>query len=110
VQFRPSATSAIFVNVDAMNPEDLSASQLLNIDPDVNLGTLVSKKTVTYHGISWSVGIVDFTGLLVPSSKLEVAYSNQNAPYKIEFSAPPGTFASYSSIFNDIFTSFYPGG
>lgn len=111
VQFRPSATSTVFVNVDAMYMNNLSGSQLLNIDPDVNLGTLVSTSTVTYHGIPWSVGIVNLAGsVLVQPSKLEVAYSNQNAPYKIEFSAPPSTFASYSSIFDAIFASFYSGG
>jgi hypothetical protein len=111
VQFRPSATSTVFVKVDAMYMTNLSGSQLLNIDPDVTLGTLVSTSTVTYHGIPWSVGIVNLTGsILVQPSKLEVAYSNQNAPYKIEFSAPPSTFASYSSIFDAIFASFYSGG
>ncbi len=110
VQFRPSATSTVFVNVDAMYMNNLSGSQLLNRDPDVNLGTLVSTSTITYHGIPWSVGIVNLAGsVLVQPSKLEVAYSNQNAPYKIEFSAPPGTFASYSSIFDTIFASFYSG-
>lgn len=108
VQFRPSATSTVFVNVDAMYQNNLSGSQLLNIDTDVNLGTLVSTSTITYHGIPWSVGIVNLAGsVLVQPSKLEIAYSNQNAPYKIEFSAPPGTFASYSSIFDNIFASFY---
>jgi hypothetical protein len=111
VQFRPSATSTVFVKVDAMYMTNLSGSQLLNIDPDVTLGTLVSTSTVTYHGIPWSVGIVNLTGsILVQPSKLEVAYSNQNAPYKIEFSAPPRTFASYSSTFDAIFASFYSGG
>jgi hypothetical protein len=111
VQFRPSATSTVFVKVDAMYMNNLSGSQMLNIDPDVNLGTRVSTSTVTYHGIPWSVGIVNLTGsILVQPSKLEVAYSNQNAPYKIEFSAPPSTFASYSSIFDAIFASFYSGG
>ena len=111
VQFRPSATSTVFVKVDAMYMSNLSGSQLLNIDPDVNLGTLVSTSTVTYHGIPWSVGIVNFAGsILVQPSKLEGAYSNQNAPYKIEFSAPPSKFASYSSIFDAILASFYSGG
>jgi hypothetical protein len=111
VQFRPSATSTVFVKVDAMYMNNLSGSQMLNIDPDVNLGTRVSTSTVTYHGIPWSVGIVNLTGsILVQPSKLEVAYSNQNAPYKIEFSAPPRTFASYSSTFDAIFASFYSGG
>lgn len=108
VQFRPSATSAVFVTIDAMYPNDLSGSQLLNIDPDVNLGTLVSTSTMTYHGIPWTVGIVNLAGsLLSQPSTLEVAYSNQGAPYKIKFSAPPGLFASYSSIFHAMFTSFY---
>jgi hypothetical protein len=111
VQFRPSATSTVFVKVDAMYMNNLSGDQLLNIDPDMNLGTRVSTSSVTYHGIPWSVGIVNIAGsLLVQPSKLEVAYSNQNAPYKIEFSAPPSTFASYSSIFDDMFVSFYSGG
>lgn len=109
VQIRPSATSQVFVNIDVMYPNSLSASQLLNSDPDVNLGVLVSTSTVTYHQIPWSVGIVKLTGaLLGQPSKLEVAYSNQNAPYKLEFSAPASTFAAYASTFTSIFASFYP--
>lgn len=110
VQFRPAATSPVFVNIDVMYPNDLSGIQLLNIDPDVNLGTLVSTSSVTYHGVPWAVGIVNLAGsLLSQPGTLEVAYSNQNAPYKIEFSAPPSMFASYSSIFHNMFASFYSG-
>ncbi|HEX7734964.1 MAG TPA: hypothetical protein VF458_08875 [Ktedonobacteraceae bacterium] len=109
LQMRPSATSQVFVNIDVMYANTLSASQLLSIDPDVNLGVLVSTSTVTYHKIPWSVGIVRLTGsLLGQPSKLEVAYSNQNAPYKLEFSAPASTFATYASTFTSIFASFYP--
>lgn len=109
VQIRPSATSQVFVNIDVMYPNALSASQLLNIDPDVNLGVLISTSAVTYHHLPWSVGIVKLTGsLLGQASKLEVAYSNQNAPYKLEFSAPASTFAAYASTFTSIFASFYP--
>lgn len=108
VQIRPSATSAISVTIDAMYPNNLSGSQLLNIDPDVNLGTLVNISTVTYHGIPWTVGIVNLAGsLLSQPGTLEVAYSNQSAPYKVEFRAPPGMFASYSSIFHTMLASFY---
>lgn len=109
VQIRLSTTSQVFVNIDVMYPNSLSAGQLLNIDPDVNLGVLISTSTVTYHQIPWSVGIVELTGsLLGQPGKLEVAYSNQNAPYKLEFSAPASAFAAYSSTFTSIFASFYP--
>src|SRR5262249_34870380 len=108
VQFRPSATSSVFVNVVAMSTSTLSASQLLNIDPDVSLGTLLSTSSVTYHGIPWSVGLVDLAGsLLIPASRLKVAYSNLHAAYKIELSAPPDVFATYTSTFNTILASFY---
>lgn len=112
VQLRPSATSAVFVNIEAMDTSGLSASQLLQIDADVNLGTLISTNTVTSHGVPWSVDIVHIAGsLLALPSTLEVAYSNQHATtYKIEFSAPPDSFATYSSIFNNIFASFYAEG
>ncbi len=110
VQFRPSAASPVFVTVDAMYPNDLTSSQLLNIDPDLTLGTLVSTSTVTYHGVPWAVGIINLGGsLLSQPSTLEVAYSNQHTPYKLEFSAPAGMFASYSSIFHTMFASFYAG-
>jgi hypothetical protein len=41
-------------------------------------------------------------------SREQVAYSNQQAPYKIEFSAPQDAFSSNTKIFNAIFASFYP--
>jgi hypothetical protein len=82
------------------------------IDADVTLGTLVSTNTVTSHGVPWSVGIVHLAGsLLALPSTLQVAYSNQHGTaYKIEFSAPPDSFDAYSSIFNNIFASFYAEG
>lgn len=108
IQLRPSASSQIFVNIDAMYTNSLSGSQLLNIDPDVNLGVLLSTSTVSYHTISWSVGIVQLTSALLQSSKLEIAYSNQHAPYKLEFSAPVSAFTAYKPIFTSIFSSFSP--
>jgi hypothetical protein len=108
VKFRPSATSTVVITVIALYPNTLPASQLLNTDPDVALGVLQSTSTVTSHGISWSEGIVNRAGtLLVQPDKLEIAYSNQNAPYKIELSAPPSTFDAYSPVFGGIVASFY---
>lgn len=109
VQFRPSATSAVFVNVDVMYNNDLSSDLLLLTDPDVKLGTQLRTSSVTYHGIPWKVGIVDLLdSVLGQSSEVEVACSNQNAPYKIELSAPPDMFNSYTQSFNTMLASFYP--
>lgn len=104
VQFHPSVTSSVFVNVSVMNSNNLSSNELLLTDPDVKLGTLLSTSTVTYHGIPWTVGIIN----LVNSTQAQVAYSNLNAPYKIEFGAPQDTFSSNMKIFNAMFASFYP--
>jgi hypothetical protein len=87
-----------------MNSNNLSSNELLLTDPDVKLGTLLSTSTVTYHGIPWTVGIVN----LVNSTQAQVAYSNLNAPYKIEFGAPQDMFSSNMKIFNAMFASFYP--
>lgn len=108
VQFRPSVTSPVFVNVNALYSNDLTADLLLLIDPDVKLGTLLSTSTVTYHGIPWVVGTVNLGAGPAQPSKLEVAYSNQKAPYRIEFGAPPGMFDAYTTTFNAMFASFYP--
>jgi|GEM_PF-4862052 len=109
VQIRPSAQSAVFVNVNAMYGSLLSGYLLLQLDPDVGLGALLSTSTVTYHGISWATDTVSVAGSAqIQPSRMEIAYSNQQAPYRIELSAPPGQFASYSAAFNDIFSSFYP--
>lgn len=109
VQFRPSAKSAIFVNVNAMYGSILPAYLLLQLDPDVALGGLLSTNTVTYHGIPWATDIVKVDGSAQTGPKqLEIAYSNQKAPYRIEFGAPPDQFAAYTATFNAIFASFYP--
>jgi len=108
VQFRPSATSPIFVNINVMYSSDLSSSLLLLIDPELKLGTLLDTNTVIYNGLSWVVGTVNLLGSMqAQPSTLEVAYSNQKMPYKIEFSAPPDQFSSYKSIFDTIFASFH---
>lgn len=109
VQFRPSAQSAVFVNVNAMYSSLLSGYLLLQLDPDVGLGALLSTSTVTYHGIPWATDTVSIAGSAqTQQSRMEIAYSNQQAPYRIEFGAPPDQFASYSATFNNIFSSFYP--
>lgn len=108
VQFRPSVTSAVFVNVDVMYHNNLSSDQLLLTDPDVKLGTQLRTSSVTYHGIPWKVGIVNLLdSVLGQSSEVEVACSNQNAPYKIELSVPPDMFNSYTQSFNTMLASFY---
>jgi len=109
VQFRPSAKSAVFVNVNAMNSSLLSGYLLLQLDPDVGLGALLSTSTSTYHGTSWATDTVNVAGSAQTQPvQMRIAYSNQQAPYRIEFGAPPDQFASYSATFNDIFASFYP--
>ncbi len=109
VQFRPSATSPIFVNVDVLYASYLTDDLLLLLDPDVKLGTLLGKSTVTYHGIPWVAGFVDSTGSAQSQpEKLEIAYSNQKVPYRIEFGAPPDQFNASTTTFNAIFASFYP--
>ncbi len=109
VQFRPSTTSAIEINVSAMPDSNLSIYQLLHIDPHVKLGTLGSTHTVTYHKIPWAVGVVDLASSSpTQANKLEIAYSKQTNPYRIEFGATPDTFEQYSTIFNAMLASFYP--
>lgn len=109
VQIRPSATSDVFVNIDVLPDSPLSADQLLQVDPDIKLGTVLSTNSVTYHGISWSVGtasILDST--LKQPRKVEVAYSKQNIPYKIELSASPDAFDANIQTFNTMLASFTP--
>lgn len=109
VQFRPSATSSIFVNVNVLYSSGLSSALLLLIDPEVKLGTLLSTNTVTYNGLPWTVGILNLLGSgQVQPSEEEIAYSNQNAPYKIELSAPHDKFSSYTQVFNTMLASFSP--
>lgn len=109
VQFRPSSTSSVFVDVNVMYSTSLSGDLLLLADTDVKQGTLLSTSMVTYHGIPWAVGVVSLAGSTqAQPSKEEVAYSNQNAPYKIQFSAPPDMYSSYVEVFNAMFASFYP--
>jgi hypothetical protein len=109
VQFRPSEKSTIFVNVNAMHSSLLSEYLLLQLDPDVGLGGLLSTSTVTYHGIPWATDIVSTASSAhTQPGQMEIAYSNQQAPYRIEFGAPPGQFSAYSATFNAIFSSFYP--
>ncbi|HEU5381015.1 MAG TPA: hypothetical protein VFV38_36795 [Ktedonobacteraceae bacterium] len=108
VQFRPSAQSAVFVKISAMYGSILPAYLLLQLDPDVELGGLLSTNTVTYHGIPWATDIVKVAGSAqTRPEQLEIAYSNQKTPYRIEFGAPPDQFASYMATFNAIFASFY---
>jgi hypothetical protein len=107
VQFRPSATSSVFVNVNVMYPSNLTSDLLLLADTDVKQGTLQSTSSVTYNGVAWTVGIVDLS-LRIPPSKLEVAYSNQGTPYRIEFGATSDAFSTYAPVFDTIFASFYP--
>ena len=85
VQFSPLATSSVKVNVDAMPNSNYSNNQLLHMDPDVKLGTLLNISTVTYHGIPWTVGVIALAGSTTHTqmSKFEVAYSNQGAPRRI---------------------------
>jgi hypothetical protein len=106
VQFRPSATSPLFVNVNVMYASSLTGDLLLLLDPDVKLGTLLNTSTITYHGLPWVVDLVNATGSA--PKKLEIAYSNQKAPYRIEFGGPPDLFDASTSTFNAIFSSFYP--
>jgi len=107
VQFRPSATSSVFVNVSVMSQSSLTSELLLLADADLKQGTLQSTSSVTYHGIAWTVGIVALS-LHSPTSKLEIAYANQGKPYRIEFGAPSDMFGTYAPTFNAMFASFYP--
>ncbi|GHO83127.1 hypothetical protein [Dictyobacter formicarum] len=109
VQLRPSTTSAVSVNIDVLLDSPLPADQLLQMDSDIKLGTLLSTNSATYHGVSWNIGIANILDpVLNQPRKVEVAYSNQNTPYKIEFSAPPDIFNANIQSFNTILTSFNP--
>ncbi|GER87075.1 hypothetical protein KDW_12370 [Dictyobacter vulcani] len=111
VQFRPSVTSAAFVNINVLNTSGLSADQLLNMDPDLKLGSGLSTSSATYNGMLWKIGTVNqLATLLNPASKTEIAYTNQKNPYKIEFSAPPDTFDANTQAFNTMLASFKPAG
>jgi hypothetical protein len=107
VQFRPSDTSSALFEVDVMYSTSLSSDLLLLADTDVKQGTLLSTSTVTYNGIPWATGIVSTQA---QSSEEEIAYSNQKAPYRIKFAAPPDMFSSYTDVFDAMFASFYPTG
>lgn len=108
VQFRPLATNSVEVNIDAMPTSNYSNDQLLHMDPAVKLGTLLSTSKVTYHGIPWTIGVVELTDSThAQMSKFEVAYSNQGAPRRIEFVATPDMFNVYAKIFDAMFASFY---
>lgn len=109
VHFHPTATSAVAITAVALPASGLSAQQLLHTDPDTQRGTLVSTNTVMYNGIPWSVDLINLiSSTQAPLGKLEIAYSNQNAPYKIEFSAPLDLFASYAAVFTTMLRSFSP--
>lgn len=109
VQFRPSATSPIEVNVDALSATSLTGEQLLRMDVNTKLGRLISTRAVLSHGISWTVGIIELGGSAQNrAGKLEIAYSNKEHPYRIEFGAPSGLFEAYIPVFNRMFASFYP--
>lgn len=89
-----------------MYASSLTGDLLLLLDPDVKLGTLLNTSTITYHGIPWVVDLVNTTGST--PQKLEIAYSNQKAPYRIEFGGPPDLFDASTPTFNTMFSSFYP--
>lgn len=109
VQFRPAVTSPVEVNVDAMAATGFTSDQLLHMDVDTKLGRLVSTYTVLSHGISWTVGIIELGGSAQnQAGKLEIAYSNKEHPYRIEFGAMPRLFEAYVSIFHSMFASFSP--
>jgi hypothetical protein len=111
VQFRPRVTSSISIDVDVLHSSHLSAQLLLLTDPDVGLGTLLNTTTVTYHGLPWTVGSVNLTATGAPQeSRVEVAYANQQIPYRVKFSAPLDQVPSYSAVFTAVLTSFYPVG
>lgn len=107
VQFRPSATSPVYVNVNVMYSSSLTSKLLLLADPDVLLGTLLNTNTITSNGLSWAIGIVNLQSLLQSQpGEAEIAYANQNVPYKVEFAAPQDMFSSYTDVFNTILSSF----
>jgi hypothetical protein len=109
VQFRPTATSPIIVNVGALYNNDLSAVQLLQQDSDVKKGTVEGTVTTTHNGLAWTIDIVSVSGSAqAQPEKLEIAYSNQVHPYRLELVAPADQFASYSPTFYSIFASFVP--
>lgn len=109
VQFHPSGMSSVVVNVEALPATDYSSGQLLSLDADVKLGKLSDTHTVTYHGIPWTVGIVELGGSAQgQTGKLEIAYSNEENPYRLEFGATPQLFETYSATFDAMFASFYP--
>lgn len=109
VRFRPSMMSSVFVQVDAMPGSQYSAHQLLDMDADAKLGTVQSTRSVTSHGLSWVISIVKLTASVEnPAGELEIAYSNQGTPYRIEFGAPSDLFSSDTAIFDAVFASFYP--
>lgn len=110
VQFSPSASSPVYVDVNVLHSTSLSAELLMLSDPDIGLvGTLLSTSTVTYHGIPWSVGVVnELSSTTHQTNRVEVAYSNQSAPYRIKFNVPVSMYSSYSAKFNAMFASFYP--
>ncbi|HEY1351110.1 MAG TPA: hypothetical protein VGF67_15940 [Ktedonobacteraceae bacterium] len=111
VQFRPRATSSISIDVDVLHSSHLSAQLLLLTDPDVGLGTLLNTSTLTYHGLSWTVGSMNLTAAgASQESRVEVAYTNEQTPYRVKFSAPLDQAPSYSAAFTAVLTSFYPVG
>ena len=102
VQFRMIGTS-VFVSVSVMIDTSLPSMTLLLQDIDIKLGTLTSTSTLKINGMNWSVGMVDVQS---QGTKLEVAISNQSTPFRLEFSAPSGQFANFSSTFQAMFNSF----
>jgi hypothetical protein len=109
VQFRPTATSSVFVTINVMYQSNLTSELLLLADADVKQGTLQSTSSVIQNGIAWTVGMVQIAGSgQAPASKLEIAYSNQGTPYRIEFGATSDTFSTYNPVFNAMFASFSP--
>jgi hypothetical protein len=109
VQFRPAATSPVIVNAGALYNNDLSAAQLLQQDSDVKMGTVEGTVTTTHNGLAWTVDIVNVPGSAQSQpEKLEVAYSKQIHPYRLELVVPADQFSSYSPIFDSILASFVP--
>ncbi|GCE06080.1 PsbP-related protein [Dictyobacter aurantiacus] len=109
VQLRPAASSSVSITINVLANSPLSASQLLQLDPDIKLGTLLSTSSASYHGVSWNIGIANILdSVLQPPHKVEVAYTNQTTPYKVELSAPLDTFDANTQTFNNVLASFNP--
>ncbi|GLV59311.1 hypothetical protein KDH_61380 [Dictyobacter sp. S3.2.2.5] len=109
VQLRPAASSSVSITINVLANSPLSANQLLQLDSDIKLGTLLSTNSASYHGVSWNIGIANILGsVLQPPRKVEVAYTSQNTPYRVELSAPLDAFDANTQTFNNVLASFNP--